>query len=149
MAHFAQLDEDGKVLQVIVVGNDCIKDPETGQESEQLGVDFCRALLGQDTRWVQTSYNNTFRKRYAVIGGSYDATNDVFIPPAPFPSWAYNFESDAWEAPTPAPDDGMPWIWDEAALRWYLPTPSDDEELTDPELQALSAQIAAVLANQP
>lgn len=80
MAHFAQLNEQNEVLRVIVVGNAECSD-ENGNEVEQLGIDYCKSILGQHTRWVQTSYNNNFRGTYAGIGYSYDEENDVFVPP--------------------------------------------------------------------
>ena len=67
MAHFAQLDENNIVTQVIVVSNDDIKDSE-GNESELTGIAFCKSLLGPTTIWKQTSYNNSIRKNYAGIG---------------------------------------------------------------------------------
>jgi len=78
MAHFAQLDENNIVLQVIVVSNQDIID-ENGVESEQLGIEFCKNLLGNNTNWVQTSYNKKFREKYAGIGDLYDSENDIFI----------------------------------------------------------------------
>lgn len=146
MAHFAQIDSDGQVLQIIVVSNDTISDPDTGTEVEQKGVDFCRGLLGDDTNWVQTSYNNNFRGQYATVGGRYDSTHDVFLPPQPYPSWTFNFAAHRWEAPTALPDDGLPWQWDENSLSWVLPTPPEPDELSDPQLQELSAQINAALS---
>ena len=77
MAHFARLDENNVVTQVIVVDNKDITDPHTGEEDEILGIAFCKKLLGG--KWVQTSYNNNFRKRYAGIGYTYDKALDAFI----------------------------------------------------------------------
>jgi hypothetical protein len=78
MAHFAQLDESNKVLQVIVVANQDTMD-EAGQESEQVGIQFCKSLLGDDTNWVQTSYNGKFRGKYAAVGDMYSSEEDIFI----------------------------------------------------------------------
>jgi len=78
MAHFAKLDATNTVEQVIFINNDVILN-DNNEEVEQLGVDFCKSLYGQDTNWVQTSYNNNFRKQYALIGLKYDQKNDVFI----------------------------------------------------------------------
>lgn len=90
MAHFAQLDENNIILQVIVVSNDDILD-ETGTESEERGIEFCKMLLGDDTRWVQTSYNSKFRKRYAGIGMFYDSQRDAFYYPNPYPGeWVFD-----------------------------------------------------------
>ena len=86
MAHFAQLDENNIVLQIVVVSNDDIKD-EQGNEVEQIGIDFCKQLfaptLGENTKWVQTSYNNNFRDLYAQPGYTYDSVQDKFINPNP------------------------------------------------------------------
>ena len=75
MAHFAQLGENNVVLQVIVISNNDIKD-EQGNESEQVGIDFCKSLFGKDTNWVQTSYNRNFRKNFAGPGHTYDPVLD-------------------------------------------------------------------------
>ena len=114
MAHFAQL-ENNIVTQVIVVSNQDILD-EHGQESEQKGIDFCSNLLGGT--WKQTSYNGNIRKNYAGIGYTYDEGRDAFIPPKPFNSWTLNEETAQWEAPTPYPDDGKRYSWDEATTSW-------------------------------
>ena len=79
MAHFAQLDENNVVTQVIVVSNDELID--NGMESEAKGIAFCQSLFGADTRWVQTSYNDKLRGVYAGIGFTYDAEKDVFVAP--------------------------------------------------------------------
>lgn len=80
MAHFAQLDENNVVTQVIVVHNNELID-ENGNESEAKGIAFCQSLFGANTRWVQTSYNANFRGSYAGIGFTYDANSDTFVPP--------------------------------------------------------------------
>ncbi len=80
MAHFAQLDANNVVTEVIVVNNAVIEDLPF-PESEPLGVAFCQSLYGADTVWKQTSYNNKFRGVYAGIGFWYDADNDVFVAP--------------------------------------------------------------------
>jgi hypothetical protein len=122
MAHFAQIDEQGTVVQVIVLNNEDILD-ENGQESEAIGKQFCTDLLGGE--WAQTSYNGSMRKQYASIGGSYDAANDVFIAPKPFPSWVLDANFD-WQAPVPYPTDGGSYYWDEAAQKWVeVPDTSD------------------------
>ena len=78
MAHFAQLDYNNIVVQVIVVNNDDCKD-SAGNESEEVGAEFCQKLLGG--RWIQTSYNATFRKNYAGPDFTYDNVRDAFVPP--------------------------------------------------------------------
>ena len=79
MAHFAELDKDNKVLRVIVISNDETHD-EDGVEDETLGIAFCKSLFGENTKWVQTSYNNKIRGIYAGIGMSYDKNADIFVP---------------------------------------------------------------------
>jgi hypothetical protein len=76
MAHFAKIDENNIVVEVIVVHNDVLLD-DNGVEQESLGVSFCSELLGGN--WVQTSYNGNFRALYAMAGMTYDESNDVFV----------------------------------------------------------------------
>ena len=76
MAHFAQLDENNVVMQVIVVNNAELLD-ESGQESEAKGIAFCQSLFGGT--WKQTSYNANFRGKYAGIGDQYDPVKDEFV----------------------------------------------------------------------
>lgn len=75
MAHFARI-EDNIVREVIVINNEVITDTN-GQEQEQLGIDFCKSLYGDNTEWAQTSYNATFRGKYASSGDTWDGTNFV------------------------------------------------------------------------
>lgn len=117
MAHFAEIDENGIVLRVIVVGNDDIKD-NNGAEQEQLGIDFCKNLLGGD--WVQTSYNSNIRKNYAGIGFTYDAARNAFIPPKLFNSWILDENTCKWNPPVPHPGDDKLYDWDEATQSWVL-----------------------------
>jgi len=80
MAHFAELDENNVVLSVIVVDNANLLDAN-GSESEQVGIDYIRSILGPNSKWVQTSYNGNFRKTYAGIGFTYDPVGDEFVAP--------------------------------------------------------------------
>ena len=122
MAHFAQLDENNIVTQVVVISNDDLLD-ENGVEQEALGIAVCRAIFGDNTTWAQTSYNNNFRKQYAGIGHEFVADADLFYNPvAPFPSWSLDENYD-WQAPTPMPDDGKLYGWDEDSLTWVEVTP--------------------------
>jgi len=140
MAHFAGLDENNVVTQVIVVSNDDIKDVN-GNEVEEIGVAFCKKLLGADTNWKQTSYNNTFRVRYAGIGYSYNEELDAFVAPKPFESWVLNTETADWESPVgPAPAlteaeiEALSFYrWDEEAGAWELFTPEPPAEETPAE----------------
>lgn len=67
--------------------------------------------------WIETS--DQIRKNYAGIGYSYDATRDAFIPPQPYDSWVLNEDTCNWDAPTPYPDDGKKYTWDEVT-HWDL-----------------------------
>ena len=119
MSHFAQIDGNNIVTQVIVIEQDVV---DTG-------------LFGDPNSWIQTSYNTSggihllggtpLRKNYAGIGYTYDSTRDAFIPPKPFNSWTLNETTCLWEAPTPMPDDGKMYRWDEETTSWI--------EITTPE----------------
>jgi hypothetical protein len=114
MAHFAKLDENNVVTQVIVVANKDTADAN-GVEKEYIGAAFCERVFGGV--WKQTSYNGKFRKRYAGIGFIYNFDLDAFIPPKPFPSWVLNSDVADWEAPVPMPEGGM-YSWDEDTGSW-------------------------------
>ena len=123
MAHFAELDENNIVLRVIVVGDEDTAD-EDGNEVEAIGIEFCQNLLGGT--WIQTSYNDNIRKHFAGIGFQYDSDADVFILPQPYPSWTLDENYD-WQSPTPHPDDGQPYYWDEDSLSWILQEQEEPE----------------------
>lgn len=135
MAHFAQLDENNVVTQVIVVSNEDTSD-SNGVEVEEIGVAFCKKLLGADTNWKQTSYNNNTRVRYAGIGYSYDEELDAFVPPQPFASWTLDANTADWVSPAgPAPELTEEEIearsfyrWDEDGGAWVLETPEAPAE---------------------
>lgn len=109
MAHFAQI-QNNKVTQVVVADTQ----------------EWCESALGGE--WLQTSYNTQggvhlkgeepFRKNYAGIGYTYDEGRDAFIPPQPYPSWTLNEETCLWESPTPYPDGGDYYIWNEEKVEW-------------------------------
>jgi hypothetical protein len=117
MAHFAKLDENNVVLEVVVVNNNELID-ENGQETEAKGIDFLVNWSGGYTNWKQTSYNGKFRKNYAGIGFSYDQARDAFIYPKIYNSWILNEETCKWEAPVPMPNDGKMYSWDEESQTW-------------------------------
>ena len=143
MAHFAQLDDNNVVTQVIVVGNSDTADVN-GVESENIGVAFCQSLLGADTTWKQTSYNANMRGNYAGIGMKYMSgvatlgvgSTDVFISEQPYASWTISTTEAQWEAPITQPtltdeqrEAGSYYTWDESAYQadnstgWTLTTP--------------------------
>ena len=114
MAHFAQLDENNNVLQVVVVRNEDI-DPSNEEAS---GITYLTNLFGNNTIWVQTSYNATIRKNYASIGYIYDPVADHFFEPQPYPSWTLNSNAE-WQPPTTCPyEEGKFFAWNEVTLSW-------------------------------
>jgi hypothetical protein len=117
MAHFAKLDENNNVIDIVVVHNNELLDGN-GMEQEQKGIDFCRSLFGQDTKWAQTSYNANFRKNYAWVGGTYDPGLDAFIKPKPWDSWVLDTETCSWTAPITMPEDDKAYAWNESTLSW-------------------------------
>ena len=133
MAHFAELDENNFVTKVIVIDNDKVLD-ENGEESEIIGIEYCKNLFVQDTQWIQTSYNNNFRKRFAGIGSRYLPDKDIFTTASMFPSWTYNEELDEWEPPVPRPESGENyfWVWNESILSWdivyFVPSQESQED---------------------
>jgi hypothetical protein len=117
MSHFAQIDENNIVTQVLVIEQDVI---DTG-------------LFGDPASWIQTSYNTyggvhrlggtPLRKNYAGIGYKYDAGRDAFYEPKPHASWILNEDTCWWEAPTPMPTDDKMYTWDEDTTSWVEFTP--------------------------
>ena len=114
MAHFAKLDSNNVVTEVIVVHNNELLD--NGVESEAKGIAFCQSLFGGN--WKQTSYNGNMRKNFAGIGYTYDAGLDAFISPKPYNSWVLNNTTCVWEAPVPMPTDGKHYVWNENVVNW-------------------------------
>ena len=126
MAHFARIDENNVVLEVMIVNNEEILD-ENGNESEEIGRTKLNEKYGG--RWIQTSYNNNIRYQYAGIGKVYDEELDIFRPAQPFPSWTFNRETYEWEAPVQFPSDGDgPYIWSEVEQNWKLRFPKPESE---------------------
>ena len=110
MAHYAFLDEDNIVTQVIVGRNeDEIVDGISDWES------YYADIYGQ--KCVRTSYNGNIRKHYAGIGFFYDQSSDVFIPPQPFPSWSLDSDFN-WQPPTQRPTPEENYWWNEETLTW-------------------------------
>jgi hypothetical protein len=118
MAHFAEIDENNVVVRVLVVPDN----------AEDRGQDYLANDLGLGGTWKKTSYNTQagvhanggtpYRKNYAGVGFTYDATRDAFIPIKPFDSWILNEDTCAWEAPTPYPQDGKLYVWNEGIKDW-------------------------------
>ena len=111
MAHYAFLDENNIVTEVIVGRN----------EDEVVdGISDWEAYYGEfrDQTCVRTSYNGNIRKNYAGIGFTYDAARDAFISPKPYDSWELDEETAQWEASVPYPDDGLVYSWNEELTDW-------------------------------
>lgn len=112
MSHFAQINNDNVVIQVIVAEQDFI---DSG-------------AVGDPTKWIQTSYNTyagqhklggtPLRKNYAGMGYTYDVARDAFIPPKPFPSWVLDEDTCLWNPPIPLPDNDNMYLWDESTTNW-------------------------------
>jgi hypothetical protein len=115
MAHFAKLDDENIVLQVIVINNAELLD-ENGNESEAKGIEFCQSLFNGN--WKQTSYNGNIRKNFAGIGYKYDETKDAFIAPKPFESWLLDESTCTWQPPVAYPTDDKLYRWEESTVSW-------------------------------
>jgi hypothetical protein len=128
MASFAKIGLNSKVIEVISVVNDVLKD-SNGIEQEQLGIDFLTNIYGWAI-WKQTSYNTNagvhsnggtpFRKNHAGIGYTYDEDRDAFIPSKPYNSWVLNEFTCNWEAPVAKPDNENLYRWNEQNLNWEM-----------------------------
>jgi hypothetical protein len=128
MASFAKIGLNNKVIEVLSVNNEVLKDAD-GIEQENIGVDFLTKLTGWAI-WKQTSYNTRggvhsnngtpFRKNHAGIGYTYDEDRDAFIPKKPFNSWILNEDTCLWNSPVAYPQDGNIYKWNEQTLSWDL-----------------------------
>jgi hypothetical protein len=110
MANYAYLD-DNNIVVAVTVGKD---------ETELIDGLDTETYYAQGTPYTvkRTSYNNNIRGTYAGVGFLYNAEEDIFVTPQPYPSWTRN--GSFWEAPTPMPTDGGPWMWVEADLNWQV-----------------------------
>jgi hypothetical protein len=106
MSHWAEIDENSKVIRVLVGDNN---DP-VGDEGYQWLIDN----LGGT--WIKTSYNGNIRGTFAGVGYFYDEQEDIFIAPQPYPSW--NRVGSFWEAPVAYPQDGKRYEWNEEMGSW-------------------------------
>jgi hypothetical protein len=118
MAHFAQIDQNNLVTQVVVV-SDVDTCNEEGFEVEEIGQQFLKNMYGQETTWLKTSYNGNIRKNYAGIGYKYDEKLNAFIPPKPFESWILDENSCQYFAPIPFPEgEQKTYFWNEEKKQW-------------------------------
>jgi hypothetical protein len=141
MAHYAELDENNKVINVVKVNND--------YDDEVAGQNYLNNVCLLPGRWVKTSFNTyqgkhryggtPFRGNYAKIGGYYDEVRDIFLDRKPYPSWVLDDTTYTWEPPVPKPNDiinsfeqtptSIPgqlltkiqsYIWNESIVNWEL-----------------------------
>ena len=126
MASFAKIGLNNKVIEVLSVNNEVLKD-SNGVEQESIGIDFLTKLTGYPL-WKQTSYNGNFRKNYASIGATYDETRDAFIPAKGFDSWTFNEDTCRYDPPVPKPADTetSAFFWNEETRNW------DEISMVDP-----------------
>ena len=128
MASFAKIGLNSKVIEVLSVNNEVLKD-SNGVEQEVNGIDFLTKLTGYPL-WKQTSYNThsgvhssggtPLRKNHAGIGYAYDEDRDAFIPKKTYNSWILNESTCNWEAPVSYPQDGNKYYWNESTLTWDI-----------------------------
>lgn len=108
MSHFAELNDNNVVLQVLVCDNNMPNE----------GYNWLIETFGG--KWIQTSYNANFRGKFAGIGDVYDEAKDRFEPPKPFNSWIWDEEFYGYLPPIPYPDDDNSYTWNEESLSWEL-----------------------------
>ena len=118
MASFAKIGLNNKVIEVLSVHNNELKD-SNGVEQENLGIEFLTNLHKWPI-WKQTSYNSNIRKNFAGIGYTYDEDRDAFIPKKPYNSWILNEDTCQWEAPVAYPDDDKEYNWNEINQNWDI-----------------------------
>jgi hypothetical protein len=125
MAHYAFLDENNVVTEVIVGKDESNFDWETqygmfrGQACKRTSYNtYANIHYDSNTNEPSADQSKAFRKNYAGIGYTYDSQRDAFIPPKPFPSWVLDEFSCIWDAPIPMPTEGGPWAWDEDSQSW-------------------------------
>jgi len=104
MSHFAKINSSNIVTALLVAEQDFINS----------------GSVGDSFLWVQTSYNSNFRKNYASVGDTYDATRDAFIAPKPYSAYILNEDTCKWAAPTAYPDDGNEYEWNESTTAWEV-----------------------------
>jgi hypothetical protein len=136
MAHFAELNSSNEVLRVVVISNDDVA--ANGGDLHADAEAFVKTIVPYSTggtAWKQTSYNHNFRKQYAGIGDTFDASKNKFIKPKPFPSWSLD-SNDDWKAPVTYPtvteiDSEKLFInWNEANQKWLGETYTGDPIVT-------------------
>jgi hypothetical protein len=121
MAHYAFLDENNVVFQVITGVDETVTQTDTdgtqvGGSTEAWETFYTNVVNQEGVTVKRTSYNGNFRGLYAGLGYSYNEEEDIFIAPQPYPSWTRN--GSLWEAPNPMPTDGKLYTWNEDSISW-------------------------------
>jgi len=116
MAHYAKIGSGNIVTEIHSLNNKILLKDEV--ENEQQGVEFLQNLFGSRDTYIQTSYNNNFRKNFAGVGYTYDQTRDAFIAPQLYPSWILAEVTCLWIAPVEYPSDGKTYVWNESTTNW-------------------------------
>lgn len=141
MAHFAELDSNNEVIQVVVISNDDV-DANGGDYSLQAET-FVSNLIPHSENgvaWKQTSYNGNRRKQYAGIGLTYNVEKDKFILPQPHASWSLD-SNDDWQAPVTYPNtkevnsNPIEILWDETNQKWIGKTYTGDNLQTETDYE--------------
>ena len=135
MAHYAELDENNIVINVIPISNDF---------SEEQAIEILTQQTGNI--WKRTSYNTIgnehlngeepFRGNFAGIGYTYNEIYNIFIPPKPYPSWVLNLKKASWDPPFSQPNDGKCYMWNEEIINWEeieCPDPNEGDPFGGPE----------------
>ena len=136
MAHFAKLDPNNLVEDVVFVDNSIThktfteNDEEVSREEEQRGIDYLQDIFGNDTVWKQCSFNTwsnkhklggtPFRGNMPEIGYQWDVLRNAFIPPKPYNSWVLNEDTCTWYPPTEMPIDDKKYRWIEESKTWQI-----------------------------
>jgi hypothetical protein len=118
MAHYAFLDENNIVTEVIVGNDEGEEDIDWEQHYGSFRGQTCKRTSYNTSGGVHSGGGTPYRMNYAGIGYSYDAARDAFIPPQPYASWLLDEDTCLWNAPVPYPDDGERYTWDEDQQQW-------------------------------
>ena len=140
MAHFAKIDENNFVINVVTLNDSEMLDSENNP-SETVGQNYLQTHNNWPSNlWIQTSYNTKegkhllggtpFRGNYAVVGGTWDSVNNIFLPEKPYSSWVKNTTEARWQSPIGDPptltDEQLTaasyYAWDESNQNWVLTT---------------------------
>jgi len=123
MAHFAKLDENNIVVFVTVgrdedEGKEAELTERTGDVYKQTSYNTRGGIHYQEDGTPSSDQSKAFRKNFAGLGYTYDASRDAFIPPQPFSSWSLDENTCLWSAPSTYPEDGRDYLWNEATTSW-------------------------------